>query len=221
MIFTPELLSALEKNADLKKDYAAEGSLGQNRLVALPVIIGFIAAFCAYFFYDLSKTDSTYTTYLIISAVIILVCIVAVVILQMNAKKKVLENLDGVKTCIGKKIYGNDDTQVYYGIYTLGSKRHDPEFIEDVAYKIFNINMEPNDKMRSEINDMFSAKLEGMNATPVLLPTAFTNGEEVFKKEFKFLAIENDMKEHIAANEDKFIALSFNNRSVVPLKRLN
>lgn len=220
MIFTNELLNTLERNTQLKEAYATQGSLGQNRLVALPVIVGFIAAFGAYAFYGMSKTDPGYTNYAIICAAIIAVCIVAVVIIQVRAKKKVTDNLEDVKMCIAKKVYGNDETEVYYSIYTVGNKRHDTDFIEAVADKIFNIDDEPDEKIKNKINNLFRMNFEGMNATPVLLPLAFTYGEEVYKKEFKFSSIDSQMKEDIKENNDKFIALSFHNRSVVPLKAM-
>ena len=221
MLFTTELLNRLEQDTELKKSYAAQGSMGQNRLIALPVILGLFAAFGAYELYDLSKTDPDYKTYAFICALVVVACLVAVIFMQKSAKKGVMENLDDVKVCIAKKIAGNDSTEVYYSIYTVGSKRHDAEFIESVAYKIFNVNLvEPDQKLRSKINDLFKPNLEGMNATPVLLPVAFTLGEEVYKKEFKFSFIEPQLKADILENEDRFIVLSFNNRSVVPLRKV-
>ncbi|EHQ25058.1 hypothetical protein [Mucilaginibacter paludis] len=221
MIFTAELLNRLEQNEDLKKSYAAQGSTGQNKFVAVPLIIGFIAAFLVYAFYGMGKTDPIYTNYAIIGAGVTLVCIVAVIVIQVNAKKKITENLDNVKVCIAKKIYGNDATQVYYSIYTIGSRRHDTEFIEAIADKIFNIDGERDEQVKNKINNLFSVNFEGMNATPILLPVAFTYGEEVYKQEFKFSLLEQLMKDDIAENNDQFIALSFNNRSVLPLKSLN
>lgn len=221
MIFTPELLSQLEQNNELKKSYASQGSFGQNRLIALPVILGFFAAFGAYEFYDLSKADPDYKTFAIICALVVVACLVAVVFMQKSAKKGVMENLDDVKVCIAKKIAGNDSTEVYYSIYTVGSKRHDTEFIESVAYKIFNADLVENDqKLRAKINDLFKPNLEGMNATPVLLPVEFTFGEEVYKKEFKFASIDGQMKANIVENEERFIVLSFNNRSVIPIQKV-
>ncbi|WP_374951876.1 hypothetical protein [Mucilaginibacter sp.] len=136
MIFTGEFLSQLESNTELKKKYASQGSLGQNRLVALPIIVGFIAAFGAYAFYGMAKTDPDYHTYFVACLVLVVLCIVAVVIIQANAKKHVLNSLDDVKICLGKKIAGNDATGAYYSIYTIGAKRHDADFVEAVAGKI-------------------------------------------------------------------------------------
>lgn len=220
MIFTSELLNRLERNVDLKKSYAGQGSMGQNKLVAIPVILGFIAAFGAYALYSMSKTEPTYTSYTLICVGIAAVCIVAVVTLQVNAKKKVTENLADVQVCLAKKIYGNDDTEVYYCIYTVGNRRHDFDFIEAVADKIFNVDDEPDEKLKNKINNLFSINFEGMNGTPVLLPVDFTYGEVVYKKEFKFSLLEQEMKDDILENNDQFIALSFHNRSVLPLKSM-
>lgn len=220
MIFNTQLLERLERNTDLKKAYAGQGSFGQNKLIALPIVIAFLAAFVAYSFYGISKTDPSYSMYTLIGAAIVVVCIVAVVIMQAKAKKNVLANLDNVKACLAKKIYGNDQTQVYYGIYTLGEKRHDADFIEHIADKIFNIEAEPDKQIQSKINKLFQANLEGMNAAPVLLPVEFTVGEQVYKKEFTFLALEGQMQENIKQNNDQFIALSFHSGNAILLKNI-
>jgi hypothetical protein len=220
MIFTSELLNRLEGNAELKKAYAAEGSLGHNRLVILPVVVGFIAAFIGYFFYDLGKTDPAYQTYAIICGVLILICIVAVIVIQANAKKHVLGNLDDVKVCLAKKIYGNDTTGAYYSIYTTGNKRHDADFIEVIADNIFNIYEEPDDSVRAEIDKLFREDFEGLHVAPVQLPVAFTYGEVVYRKEFKLSALQSDMKQNLIENNDKFIVLAYNNANTVLLKSL-
>jgi hypothetical protein len=220
MIFTNEFLSKLESSTALKKKYAAQGSLGQNRLVALPVVIGFIAAFGAYTFQDMSKTDPGYHTYLIVCLVVILLCILAVVMIQANAKKQVLNSLDDVKICLAKKIAGNDATGAYYSIYTVGAKRHDADFVEAVADKILNIEEEPNGKIRAQIDNLFREDFEGINVTPVLLPVEFTYGEEVYRKEFKLSQLNIDMKQNVIENNDKFIAICYHNRSVLPLQSL-
>jgi hypothetical protein len=59
-----------------------------------------------------------------------------------------------------------------------------------------------------------------MNATPELLPVEFTGGVEVYKKEFNLQTLNGKMKQTIAENEDKFVVLSLNNRSIVALKRI-
>jgi hypothetical protein len=220
MIFTSELLSKLERDPKLKKAYATQGSMGQNRLVALPVIVAFIAAFGAYTFYGMAKTDPAYNTYTIICGFIITLCIAAVIIIQINAKKKILGNLDEVKVCLAKTIYGNDATGAYYCIYTPGSKRHDADFIETIADSIINIGEEPDDKIRAKIDQLFRQDFEGVNVTPALLPVEFTDGEEVYRKEFKLLSLETDMKQNLIENDDKFVVLSYNNRSVIPVKSL-
>lgn len=220
MIFTRELLDQLEQNTELKKTYAGQGSLGQNRWLALPVILGIFAAFGAYSFYDLSKTDPDYQSYTYICATMIATCLVAILVIQRNAKKMVMGNLEDVKFCLAKKIVGNDETEVSYCIYSVGDRRHDAEFIEAVTDKIYNLNAEPNEKLRTEVSKLFKINFEGMNATPVLLPKEFTFGEAVYKKEFKFATLDPQMKQLIKENNDQFIAISFNNRSVLPLRFL-
>ncbi|WP_027385967.1 hypothetical protein [Chryseobacterium gregarium] len=220
MVFNPTLLNLLETNDDLKKSYADQGSLGYNKLIALPVVVAFIAAFGAYFFYDMSKTDPTYNIYFQISTAIIVICVIAAVMIQAGVKKNVLGKLDDVKICLAKKIYGNDQTKVYYSLYTTGRMRHDEDFLESMADKIFNIDAEPDKQLQNKINKMFRPDLEGMNATPILLPLAFTNGEKVYKKEFSFSSIDPHMQESIRENNDKFIVLSFHSGNAVLLKSI-
>ena len=218
MLFNTELLDRLERNEALKKAYAGQGSFGQNKLIALPIVIAFLSAFIAYSLYGISKTDPGYSIYVLISTVVVVVCIVAVVMMQARAKKSVLANLDEVKACLAKKIYGNDQTQVYYSIYTLGKMRHDADFLESIADKIFNIEAEPDKQLQNKINKLFQANLEGMNAAPVLLPVEFTYGEQVYKKEFTFSALNQQMKENIQQNNDQFIVLSFHSGSAILLR---
>ncbi|EDM38037.1 hypothetical protein PBAL39_16469 [Pedobacter sp. BAL39] len=220
MLFTTELLNGLERNEPLKKAYASQGSFGQNKLIALPIVIAFLSAFMAYSLYGISKTDPSYFIYVVISIVIVVVCILAVVMMQVRAKKNILANLDVVKACLAKKIYGNDQTQVYYSIYALGKMRHDAAFLESIADKIFNIEAEPDKQLRSKINKLFQANLEGMNAAPVLLPVEFTFGEQVYKKEFTLSALDPQMKENIQQNSDQFIVLSFHSGSAILLRNI-
>jgi hypothetical protein len=220
MKFTTELLSRLEQNNDLKKSYATMGSLGQNKLIALPVIIGLFSGFAAYFFNDLSKTDASYSAYTIGSIVVVVICIIALFIMQSNAKKTVLENPDNIKICLAKKIYGNDQTDVHYGIYTVGEKRHDPNFIETIAEKIFDIEEEQDLKIKKQIQTLFTPKMEGSNATPTLLPLEFTLGEKVYQKEFDLKYTDERMKQDIEDSGDKFVVLSFNDVNAQVLRSL-
>lgn len=148
MILSSQALNDLEQNTALKKNYATAGSWGQNKLMFLPIVILVFSAFALYFFYDLSKRDASYATYSMVCGALILGSIVAIALMQKSAKKKILENIASVPVCIAKKVYGNDDTGVYYCIYTPGSKRHDIAFIDAIADKIFNIDGEPDVQLR-------------------------------------------------------------------------
>ncbi len=117
MLYQTELLNRLESDENLKKSYAAQGSLGQNKFLALPVVIAFFAAFIAYYCYDLSKTDPSFTSYLQICIAVIVICIIAAVMIQAKAKKQVLGNLGNVKACLAKKIYGNDPVEKYITVF--------------------------------------------------------------------------------------------------------
>ncbi|MEJ2882247.1 hypothetical protein [Pedobacter sp. GR22-6] len=220
MLYHTELLKRLESDENLKKAYAGQVSLGQNKLIALPVVIAFFAAFVGYYCYDLSKTDSSFTSYLQICIAIIALCIVAAVMMQAKAKKQVLGNLSNIKVCLAKKIYGNDQTQIHYCIYTTGKLRHDSVFLEGIADKIFKIDNEPDQQLQKKINKMFQPRLEGMSAAPELLPTDFTSGEQVYKKEFAFSSLNPEMQASVRENNDQFIVLSADNGNAVLLKTL-
>jgi len=220
MLFTTELLDQLERNEPLKKTYAGQGSFGQNKLIALPIVVALFSGFVAYSLYGISKTDPSYSIYVMISIVVVVVSIVAIVVMQARAKKNILANLDGVKACLAKKIYGNEQTQVYYSIYTFGKMRHDAAFLENIADKILNIEAEPDKQLRNNITKLFRANLEGMNAAPVLLPVEFTDGEQVYKKEFALSALDQQMKENIQQNNDRFVVLSFHSGSAILLKNI-
>lgn len=210
MILTSQALNDLEQNTAIKKNYAMAGSWGQNKLMFLPIVILVFSAFSLYFFYDLSKRDATYSTYSLVCGALILVSIVAIALMQRSAKKKILENIASVPVCIAKKVYGNDDTGVYYCIYTNGNKRHDIAFIEAIANKIFTIDSEPDAQLRKEINKLFEIKLANTNGPAVLLPERFTSGEKVYQKQFAT----TNLSQIIAENDGKFAVLDFNGVAV-------
>ncbi|MGO4292457.1 hypothetical protein [Chitinophaga sp. RAB17] len=214
MILTSQALNDLEQNTALKKTYASAGSWGQNKLMFLPIVILVFSAFALYFFYDLSKRDASYSTYSLVCGALILLSIVAIAVMQNKAKKKILENIVSVPVCIAKKVYGNDDTGVYYCIYTNGSKRHDIAFIEGIADKIFNIDQEPDAALRKKINNLFEVKLANTNAPAVLLPEQFTGGEKVYQKQFATTALSHV----VAENDGKFAVLDFNGVAVPVMK---
>ncbi|MBS7566922.1 hypothetical protein KHS38_21130 [Mucilaginibacter sp. Bleaf8] len=221
MIFTSELLQQLEKDGSLKRAYAGEGSLGQNRWIILPMVVGAISAFGAYCFYDMAKTDSSYSPLMWACAALLLICLIAVALIQRGAKKKALAgNLDNVNVCIAKRIAGNEQAEVYYGIYTTGNKRHDAAFIEAVADKIYHIHDEQDLAVKRRIAELFSPALMSTYVAPTLLPVQFTFGENVYHKEFKFTDVDSSMKQYITENDGRFILLSYDNVSVPVLRSL-
>lgn len=214
-MITTQTLHDLEQNSTLKKNYAAAGSWGQSKIVFLPVVVLIFSAFALYFFYDLSKTDSSYSTYAMVCGALILISIVAIALIQKSAKQQVINNIASVPVCVAKKIYGNDTNGIYYCIYTTGSKRHDPAFIDAIANKIFNIDQEPEAaSYKREIDRLFSVKFADTNSVAVLLPTGFTEGEQVYQKQFATDTLTAVTKE----NDGKFAVLAFNGLSVPVLK---
>lgn len=211
MIITNQTLENLEQDSELKKKYAGAGSWGQNKLVFLPVVTLIMSAFGLYFFYDLAKTDSSYTTWAIGCGIVLLLSLIAIAVIQRNAKKQVLANISSVPVCVAKKIYGNDQTGVYYCIYTKGNKRHDISFIDTIADKIYNIDNEPDPQIKKAITNLFSVKFADTNSAAVPLPITFTEGEQVYQKQFSTANLKTE--------DGKFAVLAFNQTSVPVIKQ--
>ena len=220
MIFTKELLIAIEKNITLKKQYATALSIGQNKLIAIPVIVIAICAFAAYSFYDMAKVEPVYRPYWIVSLVVAAICLIAVVIIQKSNVNSSIDKIDEARACLGKKIYGNEQMETHYCIYTTGNRRYDADFIEDVAYKIFNLEFEIDDKLKQEIDDLFAPSFADDKIAVKRLPSEFTAGEDVYRKEIKFLHLSPEMKAMINENEDKFILLAFENGAAALVKSI-
>ncbi|RFZ90981.1 hypothetical protein D0C36_18725 [Mucilaginibacter conchicola] len=221
MLFTADLLQRLEQNSDFKKPYLTAGSMGQNKLVMLPVILAVIGLFGTYEFNDLSKSDPGYKTYMYACLALAVICIIAIVIIQRGAKKNVAANIDEVPVCLGKKIYGNDRAQVYYGIYTPGAKRHDIEFIEYVAFRILNIAQEEDVALRNQVNKMFDVRFADAASPAVRLPDGITDGEEVYQRQYSFSTVSTEMKNSINENQDRFIVLAFTKTNGVLVRDVN
>ncbi len=214
-MITAQMLRDLEQDPAVKKNYAAAGSWGQHKIVFLPVVVLIFSAFALYFFYDLSKTDSSYSTYTMVCGALVLLSIVAIALIQKSAKQQVINNIASVPVCIAKKVYGNDSNGIYYCIYTTGNKRHDLAFIDAIANKIFNIDHEPEAaSYKREIDRIFSVQFANTNSAAVPLPTGFTEGEQVYQKQFATAPIASVT----TANDGKFAVLAFNGTSVPVLK---
>lgn len=210
MSLPSQTLLDLEQNIEIKKSYATIGSFGQNKILAVPVVVGILTAFSSYFFYDLSRTDPDYHLYMVSSVAILIICIVAAIIIQRKAKQVTITNIDSVPVCIARKMYGNDAGQIYFGIYTLGNRRHDAGFIEEVAQKIFQIEEQPDAQLTKKIADLFAPRFEETNGPSVSLPHELCGGEEVYVGQFNFRQFSKEMKNKIAADEDKFAVIVFN-----------
>ena len=220
MIFTKELLSRIEKDNELKKLYAGEGSLGQNKWMALPIVVMAFCAFAAYYLYTMSSAIESSSTYLIICGVIAAACLFAVIRMRNAAMSTTLTQLDDVPVCLAKRIYGNDNTEIYYSIYTTGPQRHEADFIEAIADKIINIQNEPDAGIRKTINSLFQPSFNGNKVIAEQLPLAFTFDETVYMKEIKFMHLNGAMKQAIAENNGKFVVFAFNRGGVPVLKTL-
>lgn len=219
MLFTANLLHQLEQSSSLKQKYLTAGSVGNNKMVILPVILAVAGLYGAYELHDLSRPDNDLSTYMYISLAVAVISIIAIVLIQRSTKSKMAASLDDVPACIAKKIYGNFASGIYYGIYTPGPRRHDIEFIEDVAFKIFNINLEPDAELRKKIEKMFDVKFADPRGATVLLPTALTAGEEVYQRQFALNTIGRELNNMVnEENEGRFIVYAFNKTNAVPLR---
>jgi len=65
---------------------------------------------------------------------------------------------------------------------------------------------------------MFGEKFASPNALSILLPTAFTYGENVYQGQFRFQHIGQEMKSVISNNNDQFIVVAFNDTNAQQLR---
>ncbi|TDQ11424.1 hypothetical protein [Pedobacter metabolipauper] len=209
MIFTEELLIDLEKETELKKRYAVAGSLGQNKLVAIPLVIIALCAFGAYYFYSMSGVDASSRTYLMVCIAIIVISLIVMIRMFKSSIGESLARLDDVPVCLAKQVYGNDQSETYYCIYTTGALRHNADFIEAVADKISNLEEEPDAEIRKIIDRLFEPSFTGDKILAELLPLEFTFNEEVYRKEIRFMHLSSAMKQAIAENNGKCIVFVF------------
>ncbi|GGH59018.1 hypothetical protein HNQ91_000545 [Filimonas zeae] len=213
---TSETLQRLEQNTEVKKHYASAGALGKNKLAAIPLVLAVFSAFGAYFFYDISKNDAAYSSYLYVAIGVFVACVIAFIVMQKAAYKKTLETLDEVPACVAKVITGNSEAQLYYGIYTTGRRRHDIDFIEGIAWKIANVEEETDNRIKTKIRNMFAPKLESAGGgTPLPLPEEFTDGEKVFQRQFRFGEVKKATRDALELNDGRFAVLAFNNKGVL------
>lgn len=213
---TSETLQRLEQNTEVKTHYAGSGALGKNKLTIIPILIGLLSIFALYFFYDLSKTDASYTSYLYIAGAVFVACIVTFAVIQNVAYRKTLKTIAEVPACVAKVITGNTETQLYFGIYTTGRRRHDIDFIEGIAWKIANLEEETDYHIKTKIRNMFAPKLESAGGgAPLPLPEEFTDGERVFQRQFRFGEVKKETQEALQLNDGRFVVLAFDNKGVL------
>jgi hypothetical protein len=215
---TAETLKRIEKSTAIKTRYAGAGSLGRNRLIAIPLVMAFFALFAIYFMYDMSKTEPGYSMYLYVAIGIALACIVTVVLMQRTSKVKTMASLDDVKACIARTTTGNDAAQIYYCIYTTGNKRHDPEFINSIAYKINHLEEEPDQQLSKKIASMFGPRLAPPNGLATPLPEAFTFGEKVYQKQFDLSYLDKNTRAMITENSGMFPVLVYHSNNAQLVK---
>lgn len=109
-----------------------------------------------------------------------------------------------VAVCIAKKVYGNHENGFWYCIYTAGDRRHEHDFILQVAHNVFNIPTHAPTALESSVSKLFRMDFAQSNATAKILPADFTGGTKVWVKQFSLGNLDKKILEEIANDEDCF-----------------
>ena len=196
---TSEQLKRLEDNYDVKREYVRPGGLITNIWVILPGTLFILGLFGTYFSYGAARTNPMYWFAMAVCGVVAIIAFLVSANMYREGWKNNVTRVNTTSACVAKKLYGNNDN-VY--IYTTGNKRHDVAFLDNIADKIVHIDEEPDPVMRERIRRLFRAD----SNTPVLLPEAFTGGEEVYEG-------------HLQCNDDEVAILSDHGRVMVVNRR--
>lgn len=105
---------------------------------------------------------------------------------------------------IAKKVYGNDAQNIYYCIYSTGEMRHDSDFINHIAEKIFAIPTNTKDKVAREILNLFKIDFANPGEFAKKLPLAFTEGVQVWRRQFALGVLPKDFQQKILDHDEQF-----------------
>jgi len=199
-----EKLKSLEKSQDIINKYVGISSFGKNRIVYLPMLIGIgLLMFVVMVF--LGNVTETIGMPIIIGLIAVsILCFVMVKIISNATKKKLLLETKSAPTCIGKIVVGNDMEKVYHCIYTTEEHRHDEQFVDDIADKIWAAISNPSGPVEHQVVNLFRPDFIKPNEFSKKLPLLFTENKEVWTKQVSFKLATVQIMEQIKADEDKF-----------------
>lgn len=203
-------ITTYENNPEIIQKYVNSSAFGTNKIVYLPLILGIgLAMFLILMYFNgfITELGNSGTIGLV---VLTLICFVCVFLINSAAKKKLSAETKFAPISIAKKIYGNDSENLYYCIYAEGDKRHDQAFIDRIAEKIFAIPNNTGDVTEKEVSKLFRPDFIKPNEFGKTLPTAFTEGVKVWRKQFGLGTLDKTKHQKIEDNNQEFLVVIIN-----------
>ena len=197
-------LSKFEHDSTIIEKYVKSSAFGKNKTVYVPLVIG-IGLFCFLVLAIFGGLIETIGIGVItVLSAIVIVCFILVAVINRSARKKLAQETQTAPVCIAKKIYGNDVQNIYYCIYSTGEKRHDNVFIDTIAEKIFAIPANTNDKTDRALLELFKIEFANPGEFAKKLPLVFTNGVDIWRRQFALSTLPKAAQRQIEGNDGKF-----------------
>lgn len=203
-------INKFENDSTIIGKYVKSAAFGKNKLMYFPLVIGIGLLFFLIFIVFDGLTQTVGVSTLGILAAITILCFMSVILINRSVLKKLKEETKFAPLCIAKKIYGNDDQNIYYCIYTSEEKRHDETFINDIANKIFAIPSDTKDSTEKQILSLFKIDLAKPGEFAKKLPLSFTNGVTVWRKQFALGPLPKNIQQQIEDNNGQFWVVAIN-----------
>lgn len=201
-------LSKLEHDSTIIKKYIKSSAFGKNKIVYLPLVIGIgLLCFLALAIFG-GLIETIGIGVITVLSAIAVICFVMVAVINRSAHKKLSQETKIAPVCIAKKVYGNDKQHVYYCIYSTGEKRHECSFIDAITAKIFAIPTNTDDKIEKEILDFFRPDFIKPGEFAKKLPLAFTDGVEVWRRQFALGTLPKNAQRQIEENGGEFCVVA-------------
>ncbi|WP_343565369.1 hypothetical protein [Sphingobacterium sp.] len=201
-------LGTFEHDRTIIDKYVKSSAFGKNKLVYFPLIIAIgLLCFIALAIFEGMVEAIGIGVISVLSAIVVL-CFVWVVVINRSAYKKLNEETTMAPVCIAKKVYGNDGNNVYYCIYSTGQTRHDSFFIDTIAQRIFAISANTNDKIEKEVLNLFKIDFAKPGEFAKQLPLAFTDGVEVWRRQFALGNLPKNAQQQIEDNDGQFAVVT-------------
>lgn len=173
-----------ENDKEIIEKYVKKSAFGKSKWIYLPLLVcafSLIILILCIVMGMLSQLGS-FTIIILVST--ILVCIILMFLINRRAYLTLKKETSYAPICIAQKIYGNPEQNVGYAIYTCGEKRHDREFINRIAQKIFEIEKVPSLEVQKQINQLFKKDFVKPGEFAKLLPLSFTENIPVWRRQF-------------------------------------